>query len=56
MEPTGGIGEVARSRRAIRLGSTFTNLNRLDELEWITHGEVVRYVPGEEIAFRIAEN
>ncbi|WP_066897160.1 SRPBCC family protein [Mycolicibacterium houstonense] len=41
---------------AIRLGSTFTNLNRLDELEWITHGEVVRYVPGEEIAFRIAEN
>ncbi|BBX36784.1 polyketide cyclase/dehydrase [Mycolicibacterium mageritense DSM 44476 = CIP 104973] len=40
----------------IRLGSAFTNLNRQDELEWITHGEVVRYVPGEEIAFRIAEN
>lgn len=40
----------------IRIGSTFTNLNRLGELEWITHGEVVRYVPEEEIAFRIAEN
>ncbi|MEV0670060.1 SRPBCC family protein [Mycobacterium sp. NPDC050441] len=40
----------------IRLGSTFTNLNHLGELEWITHGEVVRYVPEQEIAFRIAEN
>lgn len=40
----------------IRLGSTFTNLNRLGELEWITHGEVVRYAPENEIAFRIAEN
>ncbi|WP_454789952.1 SRPBCC family protein [Mycolicibacterium lutetiense] len=39
-----------------RLGSTFTNLNRLGELEWITHGEVVRYVPEKEFAFRIAEN
>lgn len=39
-----------------RLGSTFTNLNRLGELEWITHGEVVRYAPEKEIAFRIAEN
>ncbi|MCG7607005.1 polyketide cyclase [Mycolicibacterium sp. (ex Dasyatis americana)] len=40
----------------IRLGSTFTNLNRHGELEWITHGEVVRYEPEKEIAFRIAEN
>lgn len=40
----------------IRLGTTFTNFNHHGELEWVTHGEVVRYVPGEEIAFRIAEN
>jgi uncharacterized protein YndB with AHSA1/START domain len=40
----------------IGLGTTFTNLNRHGELEWITHGEVVRYVPEKEIAFRIAEN
>ncbi|MDH6193723.1 uncharacterized protein YndB with AHSA1/START domain [Mycobacterium frederiksbergense] len=40
----------------IRLGSTFTNLNHQGELEWITHGEVVRYVPEKEIAFRVAEN
>ena len=40
----------------IRLGSTFTNLNHHGELEWITHGEVVRYVPEKELAFRIAEN
>jgi uncharacterized protein YndB with AHSA1/START domain len=40
----------------IRLGTTFTNLNHHGELEWITHGEVVRYVPEKEIAFRIAEN
>lgn len=40
----------------IRLGTTFTNLNHQGELEWITHGEVVRYEPEEEIAFRIAEN
>lgn len=40
----------------IRLGTTFTNLNHHGELEWITPGEVVRYVPEKEIAFRIAEN
>jgi uncharacterized protein YndB with AHSA1/START domain len=40
----------------VRLGSQFTNLNHLGELEWITHGEVVRYAPEEEIAFRITEN
>lgn len=40
----------------IGLGTTFTNLNGHGELEWITHGEVVRYVPEKEIAFRIAEN
>ncbi len=40
----------------IRLGSTFTNLNHQGELEWITHGEVVRYEPEKEVAFRIAEN
>lgn len=40
----------------IGLGTMFTNLNHHGELEWITHGEVVRYVPEKEIAFRIAEN
>ncbi|MFV8297117.1 SRPBCC family protein [Mycolicibacterium fortuitum] len=40
----------------IRLGTTFTNLNHHGGLEWITHGEVVLYVPEKEIAFRIAEN
>ena len=40
----------------VRLGSTFTNLNHQGELEWITHGEVVRYDPENEIAFRITEN
>ncbi|WKG06175.1 SRPBCC family protein [Mycolicibacterium sp. HK-90] len=40
----------------IRLGSTFTNLNHQGELEWITHGEMVRYEPEKEVAFRIAEN
>ncbi|CAM3684157.1 SRPBCC family protein [Tsukamurella ocularis] len=40
----------------IRLGSRFTNLNRLGELEWVTHGEIVRHEPERDLAFRIAEN
>lgn len=40
----------------IRLGTRFTNLNRLGDLEWVTHGEIVRHEPAREIAFRIAEN
>lgn len=38
------------------LGMRFTNLNRAGELEWVTHGEVVRFEPGRELAFRIEEN
>ncbi|MUL84449.1 MULTISPECIES: SRPBCC family protein [unclassified Mycolicibacterium] len=48
--------KVRAPEEDIRLGSAFTNLNHLGELEWITHGEVVRYAPEKEIAFRIAEN
>lgn len=45
----GGAEEVA-------LGIEFTNLNRLGELEWKTVGEIVRFDPGHEVAFRILEN
>lgn len=48
--------KLSESDDDVRLGTTFTNLNRHGELEWITHGEVVRYLPQKEIAFRIAEN
>ncbi len=37
-------------------GAQFTNLNRDGELEWKTRAEVVRFVPGQEIAFRVEEN
>lgn len=40
----------------VRLGTRFTNLNHLGELEWVTHGEVVRHEPAHAIAFRIEEN
>ncbi len=45
----GGAEEVA-------LGIEFTNLNRLGELEWKTVGEIVRFEPGHQVAFRIADN
>jgi uncharacterized protein YndB with AHSA1/START domain len=38
------------------LGARFTNLNKQGELEWVTHGEVVRFEPDREVAFRIEEN
>ena len=40
----------------VKLGAEFTNLNREGDLEWTTHGEIVRFTPGREVAFRIAEN
>ena len=40
----------------VALGTEFTNLNRMGEVQWTTHGEVVRFSPGDAIAFRIAEN
>jgi uncharacterized protein YndB with AHSA1/START domain len=38
------------------LGAEFTNRNVHSELEWTTHGEIVRFSPDAEIAFRIREN
>ena len=38
------------------LGAQFTNRNVHGELEWTTHGEIVRWEPERELAFRIAEN
>lgn len=40
----------------VHLGTRFTNRNHLGELQWVTHGEVVRHEPGRAIAFRIEEN
>lgn len=37
-------------------GVAFTNRNHHGELEWTTHARIVRFEPGEEIAFRIEEN
>lgn len=44
-----GFDEVA-------LGTQFTNRNSLGELTWTTHGEIVRFSPETELAFRIEEN
>lgn len=41
---------------AVTLGAQFTNLNKHGDFEWVTHGEIVRYDDGRELAFRIAEN
>ena len=38
------------------LGAQFTNLNHEGELQWKTHGEVVRFDAARELAFRIREN
>ena len=40
----------------VALGAEFTNLNKQGEMEWVTHGEVVRFEPERELAFRIQEN
>ncbi|KNX36465.1 SRPBCC family protein [Luteipulveratus halotolerans] len=40
----------------LELGAEFTNKNSQGELEWVTHGRVVRWAPGREVAFRIEEN
>lgn len=37
-------------------GTRFVNTNSHGALHWQTHGEVVRYVPEHEVAFRIEEN
>lgn len=41
---------------SVGLGTRFTNRNSEGDLVWTTHGEVVRFEPGREIAFRIEEN
>lgn len=38
------------------LGVRFTNRNQDGDLEWITHGEIVRFDEERALAFRIAEN
>lgn len=38
------------------LGAEFTNRNHEGELEWTTHGTVVRFEEDRALAFRIAEN
>lgn len=38
------------------LGAQFTNRNKLGELEWTTHAEVVGFVVEQELAFRVEEN
>lgn len=40
----------------VELGTEFTNLNVHGELEWKTRAQIVRFTPGEELAFRIEEN
>ncbi|MFC6703993.1 SRPBCC family protein [Flexivirga alba] len=40
----------------LALGVRFTNANRHGELTWRTHGQVVTFEPGNEMAFRIEEN
>jgi uncharacterized protein YndB with AHSA1/START domain len=38
------------------VGVRFTNKNSHGELVWVTHGEIVRFEPEREVAFRIDEN
>jgi uncharacterized protein YndB with AHSA1/START domain len=40
----------------VALGAQFTNRNINGEMEWTTHAEVVEFRPGEQLAFRVAEN
>ena len=40
----------------VALGTQFTNRNSYGDLVWTTHGEVVRFETGREVAFRIEEN
>ena len=47
---------VVRTPGPMRLGSRLFNINRRGLLVWPTQSQVVRFTPGEEIAFRIKEN
>ena len=47
---------LRRGHERCELGAQFTNRNRHGELEWTTHGEIVRFAVEREVAFRIEEN
>lgn len=47
---------LSGDHEVVELGTRFTNLNRHGELTWKTHGTIVTFEPGHEIAFRIEEN
>lgn len=47
---------LADDLKVVELGVRFTNANRHGELTWKTHGTIVTFDPGHEIAFRIEEN
>lgn len=40
----------------VESAAQFTNLNRQGDLEWKTHGQIVRFTAERELAFRINEN
>lgn len=45
-----------REGKEVALGARFTNRNAHGELEWVTHGEVVRFDVQRRLTFRIEEN
>jgi hypothetical protein len=50
------VDSVLLKAEAPAVGVRFTNRNSHGELQWTTHGEIVRFDPEREIAFRIEEN
>jgi uncharacterized protein YndB with AHSA1/START domain len=50
------VDSVRLKADAPALGVRFTNRNSHRELQWTTHGEIVRFDPEREVAFRIDEN
>jgi uncharacterized protein YndB with AHSA1/START domain len=50
------VDSVRLKADAPGLGVRFTNRNSHGELHWTTHGEIVRFEPEREVAFRIEEN
>lgn len=47
---------IKRSSGDVGEGSTFLNINRRGLLVWPTRSKVVRFVPGQEIAWRVKDN
>ena len=50
------VRSFARPRGPVRLGTRLLNLNRRGLLVWPTRSEVVRFEPGNHLAFRVKEN